>query len=355
MAERTVGNESMQNEPYGGRLHINLQFPPLNLQFSSLKTLGYPVDTDRFKEIIRNWWEAFPSGSRSRGNIAGGLVLLENLRGNLSFDIDDHKAARSDQLRNATPTNVRNILSRFNESRVLSREAGRTNRGLMTNLAPFLEALSATDIGNLNSEDRGTAIEAMQSFLVARARDIFNADVISFEYSPNASSREIVSKILGVARQRQKAGDVAEYLVGAKLALRFPDYDIRNSASNAADNQTDEPGDFQINDCVFHVTVAPNLGHYEKCKQNIDNGLRVFLLVPDDRLSGARQNAEQEFGELISVESIQSFVGQNIEELSEFSGDKVPNNIKLLLEKYNERVGEVETDLSLRIQIPTAL
>ena len=305
--------------------------------------------------IVRDWWESFPPRSRSRGNIAGGLVLLENLRANLGFSIDDHKAARSDQLRNATPTNVGNILARFNETRVLSREAGRTNRGLMTNLAPLLSALSASDLARLAPDDRTAAIDAMQSFLVERARDIFNADWISFEYSPGISSREIIGKILQAARERQKAGDVAEYLVGAKLALRFPAYDIRNSAASAADEQTEEQGDFQINDCVFHVTVSPNLGHYEKCKSNLANGLRVFLLVPDDRLSGARQNAEQEMGDGISVESIQSFVSQNIEELSEFAGDKVAQNLKMLLERYNERVSQVETDLSLRIRIPTAL
>ena len=313
------------------------------------------VDMDVYTAVVRDWWESFSPGSRSRGNIAGGLVLLENLRANLGFNIDDHKAARSDQLRNATPANVGNILARFNETRVLSREAGRTNRGLMTNLAPLLAALSASDLARLAPDDRTAAIDAMQSFLVERARDIFNADWISFEYSPGISSREIIGKILQAARERQKAGDVAEYLVGAKLALRFPAYDIRNSAASAADEQTEEQGDFQINDCVFHVTVSPNIGHYEKCKSNLANGLRVFLLVPDDRLSGARQNAEQEMSDGISVESIQSFVSQNIEELSEFAGDKVAQNLKMLLEKYNERVSQVETDLSLRIRIPTAL
>lgn len=310
---------------------------------------------DAYTAIVRNWWESFSPRFQSRGNIAGGLVLLENLRADLGFSIDDHKAARSDQLRNATPTNVGNILARFNETRVLSREAGRTNRGLMTNLTPLLAALSASDLARLSSDDRTAAIDAMQSFLVERARDIFNADWISFEYSPGISSREIIGKILQAARERQKAGDVAEYLVGAKLALRFPAYEIRNSAASAADEQTEEQGDFQINDCVFHVTISPNLGHYEKCKSNLANGLRVFLLVPDDRLSGARQNAEQEMGDGMSVESIQSFVSQNIEELSEFAGDRVAQNLKMLLEKYNERVSQVETDLSLRIRIPTAL
>ena len=141
-------------------------------------------------------------------------------------------------------------------------------------------------------------------------------------------------------------------MVGAKLALRFPDYDIRNSAASAADDQTEENGDFQINDCVFHVTVAPNSGHYRKCQSNLENGLRVFLVVPDEMLAGTRQNTELEMTGRVSVESIESFVAQNIEELSDFSGSKVPLNLKLLIETYNDRISKVETDLSLQIRAP---
>ena len=199
------------------------------------------------------------------------------------------------------------------------------------------------------------AIDAMQSFLADRARDLFNSDKISFQFKSGISSREIVNNILKAAQERQKIGQVAEYLVGAKLALRFPSYDIRNSAASAADEQMNEHGDFQINDCIFHVTVSPKSDHYEKCKTNLSDRFRVYLLVPDEKLLGARQVIQDEIGDGISVESIQSFVSQNIEELAAFDGDKVAENIKLLLDKYNERVGEVETDLSLQIEIPASL
>ena len=137
--------------------------------------------------------------------------------------------------------------------------------------------------------------------------------------------------------------------------MRFPAYAIRNSAASAADLQTEEQGDFQINDSVFHVTVAPNRGHYDKCKSNLANGLRVFLVVPDRVLAGTRQNVDLEIGNGVSVLSLESFVSQNIEELAEFSGNRVAQNLKALLEKYNERVAAVETDLSLRITIPASM
>lgn len=308
-----------------------------------------------FTEIIKNWWESFPPRSRSRGNIAGGLVILENLRDNFDLTIEAHKATGSDQLRNATRPNVQRILARFGEERILLKEGGRTNRGLMRNLQPLLKALSDAGMGLLAAETREVELGNMQSFLADKTRDIFNAEKISFDYRQDMTSREIVGMILESARKHRKTGEVAEYLVGSKLALRFLNYEIRNSAASAADDQTDEQGDFQINDCVFHVTVSPNRGPYDKCQHNLANGLRVFLLVPDEMLAGARQNADLETNGRVSVESIESFVSQNIEELSDFAGDKVSQNIKLLLEKYNERVAEVETDLSLQIRIPAAL
>ncbi len=281
--------------------------------------------------------------------------MLENLRDNFDFDIEAHKATGSDQLRNATRKNVQKILARFGEERILLQEGGRTNRGLMKNLQPLLKALSDAGMENLALEDRELEIGNMHSFLAAKAKDIFNAEKISFEYRPGMTSREIVGTILESARKRLKTGEVAEYLIGAKLALRFPNYGIRNSAANAADRQTDEQGDFQINDCVLHVSVAPNRGHYDKCKRNLADGLRVFLLVPDEILAGARQISDLETTGRVSVEAIESFVSQNIEELSEFEGYRVAQNMKLLLDKYNERVAEVETDLSLVIRIPVAL
>ena len=313
------------------------------------------TDKSPFSLIIENWWESFSPRSRSRGNIAGGLVILENLRDKFELDIEAHKATGSDQLRNAGRQNVQKILARFGEERILLQEGGRTNRGLMKNLQPLLRALADTGMDQLPLESREFEIGNMQEVLVAKARDIFNAEKMSFDYRLGMTSREIVGKILASADNRRKTGEVAEYLVGAKLSLRFPDYNIRNSAASAADLQTEEQGDFQINDCVFHVSVAPNRGHFDKCLRNLADGLRVFLLVPDEMLVGARQNAQLDTSGRVSVESIESFVSQNIEELSDFAGMKVAQNIRRLFDRYNQRVAEVETDLSLQIRIPAAL
>ena len=316
------------------------------------------METD-FVEPVQAWWREQESSSRRnlppRGTLAGALIMLENLRTNCSLDVKTHTAANSHQLRGATGSRLRSILSGFGEDRVFLREGGRTNRGLLTKLESLLQRLSNVGFDRLTLAERGAAIDSMQRFLTSRVREYLNSRKISFRYDGSLTVRHMIRSILDVAGERGKSGEVAEYMVGAKLALRFPNLDIRNSSASAADEQADERGDFQIHDSVFHVTVAPNRGHYEKCRRNLEEGYRVFILVPDDRLAGTRQISETELDNAVAVESIESFVSQNIEELSTFSGDRLADSMRSLITRYNERLAEVETDLSLQIEMPRVL
>ena len=119
--------------------------------------------------------------------------------------------------------------------------------------------------------------------------------------------------------------------------------------------QTQRPGDFLIGQTAFHVTVAPMQPVFDKCRHNIQQGLKPYLLVPDSKLIGARQLAEQACEHQIAVESIESFVSQNINELSAFNKDQLTTSIKDLVLIYNRRVDEVETDKSLMIELPSNL
>jgi len=101
---------------------------------------------------------------------------------------------------------------------------------------------------------------------------------------------------------------------------------------------------------VFHITVAPIPAIYVKCRSNIEADLRVYLLVPDRCLIFAKQNAEAVVAGKIVVESIESFVGINIDEISFFKKDRIKEGFLRLLETYNQRVSEVETDKSMLIE-----
>lgn len=153
-----------------------------------------------------------------------------------------------------------------------------------------------------------------------------------------------------------KAGAVAQHLVGAKLAVRFPDQRIENHSHTTADQQLGRPGDFVVGDTVFHVTMAPMPPVLEKCRKNVRDEFRPLLVVPDGKLQAAREMAETVGLEgAVGIMALESFVGQNLEELSGFKQASLASGFRTLLEAYNTRVQEAESDRSLLIEIPSNL
>jgi Domain of unknown function (DUF4928) len=181
------------------------------------------------------------------------------------------------------------------------------------------------------------------------------AEKMVVSYDSTLITSHNIHSLLEEARKSGKEGEAAYHLIGASLQMAFPDLQLNKAAYNSAANNLGKPGNFFIGDIAFHVTVAPMIGVYEKCKDNLENGYRVFLLVPERALTGARQNAELMVPGRIAVEAIESFVGQNIEELSFFSRDKLRNGFRRLLETYNDRVDDAETDKSMLVEIPKNL
>lgn len=194
----------------------------------------------------------------------------------------------------------------------------------------------------------------LQKWLVERVRILFNQRKINIELNFDKPAPQIIADILTAAGT--KRGAVAHHLVAAKLALRFPTIEVANRSFTTADAQLGFPGDFLISDTAFHVTVSPMLPVVEKCKENLKNGFRAILLVSDSRVLTARQFAEDlEVDSRVGIYAIEDFVGQNIEELGQFSTQNVREGFRNLLVKYNERVEQVEPDKSIMIDIPKNL
>lgn len=292
----------------------------------------------------------------ANGSIATALVVLARLKNeeyNLEFSA--HVADGGMQIRGASGAAVAAILKEFREERPFAKEGGRTNRGGPAEIKSLLEALKTLKLENKSQDIRNEALHSMIQFLVDRVNDFHNRQKIKLTFNPALSTWHIVHNLLAEATAEGKAGYVAQHLVGAKLELRFPNIEVSNEGGSTADLQTQRPGDFLIGHTAFHVTVAPMPPVFEKCRHNIRQGFKPFLLVPDSKLIGARQIAEQTSEQQIAVESIESFVSQNINEISSFDKDKLTGSFKELVLIYNRRVDEVETDKSLMIELPSNL
>ena len=217
------------------------------------------------------------------------------------------------------------------------------------------DLMQGINIESLPIVDRITTLTEILEFIDADVAKYRSRQRLTIVYDPAQCTRQFIQDLLSLARERGKDGPVAEYLVGAKLQLRFPDVDVRNVSFTTSDVQSGEPGDFYVIDTAFHVTVAPMLPVYDKCKSNVDQGLRVYLLVPDGKVVGTRQNVEGIIPGRVGVESIESFVAQNLDELGSFSNSGLQQELLKFFEMYNLRVDEVESDKSMLIEIPPNL
>ncbi len=295
------------------------------------------------------------TGGPAKGTIAVALVLLEHLKDRYDLNLESHRAPGKSQIKGTGGAAIKRILARFGETRPYLSEGGRTNRGGPGEIEKMLKCLRAMGLEDMNVSDRSAALNGLQAFLVDKVRESLNRQRIRIAYNPSKTVRQAIQDLLEAAVQTGKEGPVAQHLVGAKLTLRFPQDPIENRPFSSADAPRNLPGDFVVGDTAFHVTVAPMEALFQKCRENLDAGFCVFVLVPERKLAVARDHAESiAFGQ-IETESLESFVAQNIQEMSKFSRDQTKAALKQLFEAYNDRVDQVEPDKSLMLVLPKNL
>jgi len=156
-----------------------------------------------------------------------------------------------------------------------------------------------------------------------------------------------------VESAKQRSGGVAEqHLVGAKLERRFKSITVPNYPAHAGDVQTAREGDFIIAKSVYHVTAAPSPSVIRKCAVNIEGGLHPVLLIPSEQENKAQVLAQIEgIDQELTIISIEDFVSINIIQLATEENKDFFSVLKEIVQIYNRRLAEVETDLSLKIQL----
>ena len=296
------------------------------------------------------------AGLPARGTLAGALVVLERLQESCDLDINAHTAAGGVQIKGTGGRAVSELLARYGETKPFLAEGGRTNMGLRGDMKALLNQLAKTELAKLPLDERVVVLDELQRFLVTKVREYPTRPGLKVKYDPAASVTASVHGWLDVARRHGKEAPVAHHLIGAMLQLRFPELAIDMESISTADQQLGRPGDFLVGNVVVHVTVAPMQPVFDKCKRNLQNGLRVYLLVPDARISGTRMVAEMnQLEHPLNIRAIEAFVADNIDELSTFSTDQLAHGFLRLLDEYNRRVELAELDKSLMIEIPANL
>ena len=310
-------------------------------------------------EAASTWYEAQRNekGGVNTNVMTSGIAVAELLRTTFPLTAESVKSKKEGQVKGLSGKFIKQVLEKHGETRKFTVEGGRTSRGtlgLATNFALLVSA--ALEPFALDNECRKAVADVLEThFVHCIQQDYFNKRRLDVAIDFRKPVSGVVADILNAAKSRpdQATGAVAQHLVGAKLELRFPDKEIGRDRANAADQQTDRQGDFQLGTTAFHVTMAPSVKLADRARQNLSHGFRPVVLVPEEKVSFARGLFESEImDDRVGVQGIETFVGTNIEEMGLFEADAIKKGIVLLIRRYNERISTCERDQSLRIKEP---
>lgn len=311
-----------------------------------------------YLQAAKNWYESnrAKSGSMNTNVMNAGLIVSQMVSDSLPIEDDRLFSDGKSQVRGLSGASIARILESHGETRLFTREGGRTSRGTVHLANSFRDIINTVNPLSSSGQKMDELSFSLEEFFTDCVRlDYFDKQRISVDLQPTKPVSVIIEDILRAAAERsdKPTGVVLQHLVGAKLQLRFPNENIGLDQANAADMQTDREGDFQVGTTAFHVTVAPMEKLINRCNENKKAGYRPVILTLDRKVQAAKQMADNAgIADEISVQSAEVFIGTNIEEIAIYDGDKIRLGIANLIQTYNHRIASVEVDKSLMIDEP---
>lgn len=231
-------------------------------------------------------------------------------------------------------------------------ESGRTNRGAaeqMRGYVAFLNDIAATP---------GFSLPEVERFWVDRIVARFENKPFKLKREAGVSIQGIIRDLMQQAHQRQQSsggamisGTVMQHLVGAKLeAALYGRAEVMHHGANTSD-QKGRGGDFDLGDTAIHVTTSPGELLIEKCRGNIDAGLRPLIVTTATGVAVASGLAEQRgLSSKIDIHAVEQFIALNVLELGVFDAAQITASLRDIIDRYNRIVDAYETNPSLRIE-----
>lgn len=282
-------------------------------------------------------------GRHIAARIQAAMALLERLRDHPTTDLSDHKKPNSAGLDSHEKFGDR-VHERL-ELQAINKNHGRRSSNVGGWGQELLDLCANAGFNTAEEGARGAMIDTAQSTLGAILRDILDQEPL--EARPKGRSAEaVIRELLKQAEAKGKSGEVAQYLVGAKLQLRLRK-EIPNVGYNKGDRKSRSDrqaraGDFEIANSIIEVAVGlPDDKHLAQVAEALeDTDLEVWLLTRHDRVASWRNELEEYEGvdmKRVVVSAIDAFVGQNISEMGDFSARGKAAHLAELFNLYNER------------------
>ena len=304
---------------------------------------------DLSSQLLNSWLHSCTRrGKISRNTIAVGIVVFDHLRRACPIARDE-VVSSGGEIKGSRGA-LSGILAQYGISDRFLKEA--TTRQTHQDGQRLLDAFKWGDVlCPLLPAERDQLLLDLIASLAQMATAWLKRQNLKLDINRAKTPTSWIHLILDNAEGRS-GGVVEQHLVGAKLARRYPTTAIPNHPAHAGDAQTERGGDFEIQKMIYHVTGAPGTRVIEKCAANLQVGLYPILLIPQSKKGQAIALAEVAgIADRITILSIEDFVALNIIEMATGEQRDFFSVLKDLVDIYNKRLAEVETDMSLQIEI----
>lgn len=284
------------------------------------------------------------SGRYVPARLQAALALLEKLRGSPSLALENHLASKGSSGLESHET-FGNLAHERLKLEPINKNHGRRSCSLQDWGQDLLDILAAAGFENAIADARENLITLTQQSFATILRGILEQEPLEVRIR-GRSAEAVIRDLMRQAEEKGKAGDVAQYLVGAKLMLRFKrEVPVRQANKGDRKSRSDpnaRPGDFTIENAVIEVAVGlPDEKHIAQVAEALENTeSEVWLLTRADRVSTWKSELEGFDGvdiRRVVVTSVEAFVGQNITELAEFSAKEKATQLHALFDLYNAR------------------
>jgi hypothetical protein len=316
---------------------------------NDLKTTQIEEVKHQSRQVLSKWLESCTRhGKVSRNTVAMGIVVLDHLRRACPVSHDE-VISQGGEVSGAR-SGLGGILESYKIPRNYLKEIT-TRQGHQDGQRLFEQLKWGEKLATIPGNEREDLLLNLVEGLKNLANEWLKRQNLKLDIDRRQAPTTWINIIVENAKGRS-GGIVEQQLVGAKLARRFKGLSIPNHPAHAGDRQTERAGDFTVSKLVYHVTSAPSRDVLQKCAQNIRVGLHPVLLVPSEQKNKAQVLAQDEgIDRELTIISIEDFVALNIIELATEESKDLFSVLKEIVEIYNKRLAEVETDLSLQIEV----
>lgn len=317
----------------------------------ALGSRSHKVDEriDEIHQIFNRWLESCIRNRKiSRNTVAMGIVVLDRLQRECPVSREE-VISQGGEVSGAR-SGLGAILESYEIPKNYLKEIT-TRQGHQDGQRLFTDLEWGKKFSFLSNQQRKTLINELIEKLRNYANDWLKRQNLKLDIDRRQAPSTWMNIILENAKGRS-GGIVEQQLIGAKLERRFKEISIANYPAHAGDKQTERVGDFSISKMVYHITAAPSRQVLQKCSDNLKAGLHPILLIPRNQENKTRILAQDEgIDQSLSIITIEDFIAVNIIELATEEKKDFFSILKEIIDIYNRRLQEVETDLSLLIEV----